>query len=522
MEKKDEKKREFLLNTQMIVDDLEEVYSDISFEQGNDAQTLIGIRQYYGQERIERNFLYIAEAICYEKYPIIQSDMAVISVGTLDTTLLGDNSSSIIICSGVELSIGEVYNRVQEIFDRYYNWVLQLKTILNYGGGVDELCRAALNFFNNPLFVHDEEYNVLSYPRRVEGMMIPEDNKKIGCSMVPSDTVNEFKFSPTYRATLTTYGAQIWDESPGGHRVMYVNIWDENKNYIGRLLIGEKLSAFKPGQFRAAEYFVEVLRIAMIQKAVKRKGFQHFEEFVKNMMLGKITNKKYIQTKLDYIKWNITDEYLCMKVEMDLTKINILSVSSTCNEFEKKIGECCAFFYQDSVWVLINLSCSKQNKYEVRKKMSLIIRESLLKTGVSNICKDFIKIPYYFKQAEKALSYGEKSKNTSWYYDYYDYAVDDILRYGCENIPNDLIGCEQIKILEKYDAENDTELYKTLKVYLQHDRNITHTSEELFIHRSTLSYRLIRIQEITGLDLEDFYTRLYLCISFHLHSMDFI
>lgn len=522
MEKKDRTKREFLLNTQMIVDDLEETYQNLSFVQGNDSQALMGIRQYYGQEKIERNYLYIAEARCYEEYPITQRDMAVISVGAVDTMLLGEDSSIIMIHACSKNLLGEVYNRVQEIFDKYYNWVNQLKTILNYGGGVDELCRAALSFFGNPLFVHDKEYKILSYPQRVEGMMVPEDNKKMGFSMVPSEAVNEFKFNSAYRATLTTQGAQLWEEAPGGHRVMYVNIWDQNKNYIGRLVISEKLSAFKPGQFKAAEYFVELLRIAMIQKAVKRKGYQYFDEFVKNMMLEKITNKKYIQTMLDYVKWNISDEYLCMKVEMDLTRINILSVFSTCNEFEKKIGECCAFFYQNSVWILINLSCSKQNKYEVRMKMALIIRENLLKTGVSNICRDFTEIPYYFKQAEKALAYGKKSKNTSWYYDYFDYAIDDILRYGCENTPSDMIGCEQLNILAKYDAENDTELYKTLRTYLQHDRNITHTSEELFIHRSTLSYRLIRIQEITGLDLEDYYTRLYLCISFHLHTMDFI
>lgn len=89
MEKKDRTKREFLLNVQMIVDDLEETYQNLSFVQGNDSQALMGIRQYYGQEKIERNYLYIAEARCYEEYPITQRDMAVISVGAVDTMLLG-------------------------------------------------------------------------------------------------------------------------------------------------------------------------------------------------------------------------------------------------------------------------------------------------------------------------------------------------------------------------------------------------------------------------------------------------
>tara|TARA_R110002020_G_scaffold75315_16_gene191802 strand:+ start:9474 stop:10883 length:1410 start_codon:yes stop_codon:yes gene_type:complete len=46
-----------------------------------------------------------------------------------------------------------------------------------------------------------------------------------------------------------------------------------------------------------------------------------------------------------------------------------------------------------------------------------------------------------------------------------------------------------------------TNLRETLFAYLRHDRSWKDTSKELSIHRQTLSYRLKRIQEITGLNV---------------------
>ena len=46
------------------------------------------------------------------------------------------------------------------------------------------------------------------------------------------------------------------------------------------------------------------------------------------------------------------------------------------------------------------------------------------------------------------------------------------------------------------------------------------TSKALFIHRSTLFYRLARIQKIVEMDLEDESERLYLALSYKLNQLD--
>ena len=57
---------------------------------------------------------------------------------------------------------------------------------------------------------------------------------------------------------------------------------------------------------------------------------------------------------------------------------------------------------------------------------------------------------------------------------------------------------------------------KTLRTYLDENLNATRTAEALFIHRSTLLYRLEKIKEILQYDLDDPDENFYLSFSFRL------
>ena len=83
-------------------------------------------------------------------------------------------------------------------------------------------------------------------------------------------------------------------------------------------------------------------------------------------------------------------------------------------------------------------------------------------------------------------------------------------------ISPELLVSSRLDALINYDRENKTELYRTLQVYLEHERNSLQTAKTLFIHRSSLVYRLERIQKITKIDLDNPRNRLLLQICFLL------
>jgi purine catabolism regulator len=57
--------------------------------------------------------------------------------------------------------------------------------------------------------------------------------------------------------------------------------------------------------------------------------------------------------------------------------------------------------------------------------------------------------------------------------------------------------------LEAYDAGHDTQPVDTLSAFFAQHGNVSQTANRLYLHRDSLLYRLERIAEITGLDLDD-------------------
>ena len=54
-----------------------------------------------------------------------------------------------------------------------------------------------------------------------------------------------------------------------------------------------------------------------------------------------------------------------------------------------------------------------------------------------------------------------------------------------------------------YDRQSNAELLKTLIYYFKCDCNLRVTAEQLYIHKNTVLYRIRKVEEITGLSMND-------------------
>jgi DNA-binding PucR family transcriptional regulator len=72
--------------------------------------------------------------------------------------------------------------------------------------------------------------------------------------------------------------------------------------------------------------------------------------------------------------------------------------------------------------------------------------------------------------------------------------------------------------IEEYDRERDSSLAETLEVYLDHSRVARHAAKALYLHPHSLRYRLRRIDEIQGVDLDDPNERLMTHLALKLRS----
>lgn len=72
--------------------------------------------------------------------------------------------------------------------------------------------------------------------------------------------------------------------------------------------------------------------------------------------------------------------------------------------------------------------------------------------------------------------------------------------------------------LRRHDMEKNTEYYKTLFVYLLHERSILLGAAELHIHKNSFLYRIQKIREMIDADLDNPHHRAYLLLSYYMEQ----
>ena len=124
-----------------------------------------------------------------------------------------------------------------------------------------------------------------------------------------------------------------------------------------------------------------------------------------------------------------------------------------------------------------------------------------LAIGISNICKGAASMAHGFDEAASAAQVGALLRGTAGVFTYEDLGpyryvltADGTVRDRYQ------IGLER---LVDYERRRGTELLGTLEAYLEHQGNIAQTARKLFMHPNTLRQRLVRIERVAGLDLDN-------------------
>lgn len=125
-----------------------------------------------------------------------------------------------------------------------------------------------------------------------------------------------------------------------------------------------------------------------------------------------------------------------------------------------------------------------------------------LSVGLGRYYIDPSELAKSFHEARTAMEIMRRLGRSDQVTKFDDVGVYKILLRVLEQEPQELATLydESIAPLSAYDGKHNSELIRTLEVFLKNDRNLNETATELFTHRHTVRYRLERIKELTGLD----------------------
>jgi len=146
---------------------------------------------------------------------------------------------------------------------------------------------------------------------------------------------------------------------------------------------------------------------------------------------------------------------------------------------------------------------------EVADRIDQIMPELGIHIGLGDRFESLQDARQSYLQATKVLHFSELKIGSRPIYAYEQLGIYKLL-FEIESNKLDTYYREVIEPLNDYDRKHQMDMVFSLFVYFEENCNAAKTAKRLFVHRNTFDYRLRKIEEITGRDLNDPYDRLTL------------
>lgn len=125
-----------------------------------------------------------------------------------------------------------------------------------------------------------------------------------------------------------------------------------------------------------------------------------------------------------------------------------------------------------------------------------------VRVGVGGTVKSLSDASQSYMQADSALKLGKELNSSLQVHSYKEYTLYKIL----EELPASKLA-QYFNLLADGDARTiftDPDMLATAEEFLENNLNVSETARKLYMHRNTLTYRLDKIERVTGLNIRNF------------------
>ena len=405
---------------------------------------------------------------------------------------------------------------VLELFSRYQHWELLVDGLVFRGAGLDELCEAGARMLDNPVCIHDDWFIMAAASTDLPEVMMPEQIQSSTKMFIPRKIVEEFKFDADYTETYSHRTAQFWRSTPETPSCLYVNLWD-GEVYRGRLLVIEHRHAFSSSDYMLTEFLTQRASLLMGRgKPGESAPYRSMDDVVSDLLNRRKMDPTDEAQLLTMLGWGKNDKFTCIRVQSQQEDVAPVLNHVLHSDLFRTFPGSYIMFERYRQCVILNLSRQNTTLPQLRYLLAPLCRDYCLYAGISSPVHGIRELHMAYHQADVALSQAFRLRSDRWILAFSDCALDYILSNLRTDLPALHLAAPELRLLMDMDAEKGTQYFDTLRTFLLLERDIPKTAAALIIHRTTLLYRLKKIQTLTELNLNDPQKRLYLLLSLRI------
>lgn len=347
-----------------------------------------------------------------------------------------------------------------------------------------ELLDLYSNYIKNPMVVTNSNYELLYYTKTKEVDDVYKSATKTGAWSLELIAIanNAFKDNNEY---------QILDSINKNQRRLFYKI--EHNNILGYLVLLEE-----------KEYPFDILDIPLLKHLANligkilylenyKSNSNNKENFYKSLLNKEYKTKDIIKTKINEYKINLDSSLLMISLQnIDINQNNYLKV-----KLESILSINTIFAYGDIVLIFLN-----DNNINT-SKLQDFLKDNHLKALFVPKITNYFSFESIYKSLSNLLMFLEKTENNALYNEKYykiylpffsdKFNLDEILNYIDSKILN----------IYNYDKENNTDNIDTIYYYLTYDKSLAKTASKLYIHKNTVSYRLLKLYDMFDIEFNN-------------------
>ena len=402
-----------------------------------------------------------------------------------------------------DLNIFEVFNTVQEVFNRYAGWEEKISAIARQSASLQDLLDASRDIFENPMLLNGADFNYLAYTDR--DYLTNNLGLKFDTPSFDADTMATF-------LSLHEIATDISEPlllHLMGRSTLSVNIFDMDE-YLGCITVFGEYRALRSSDTALCVYFAQILKQALQRTPSLAGDRSSLRAAMQAILDGQPISPEQRQL---ISRRNQKGDLICACFMPDKGR-TALPGGYISSLTEQSFANSLAFEYRGSVCAFLSADVrgGSDVKAEIEGFLSAFLRKTQMKCGVSQSFEDLYDAGFSFFQASSALKIGSAKNSAGTLFFFEDFILNKLIEGAFSDIPVRFFYSSGLAKLKKHDLHSQVSYTETLKTFLDNNMSLSKTAEKLYIHRSSLIDRLSRIIELTEFNLYDPDTRLELSL----------
>lgn len=465
--------------------------------------------------------------------PLDQNCLYVAKASTIDLADLSDYGFFIINDNGIDLSkfaahitefhgntdITHLFNSVKNVF--FYNhYILEssqslLNALIN-GKGIQNILDTASIIFGNPIFLGN-----LSFRIHFSSGIKPEDNShdkalmnSIQKGYQPYNDLKTLNILDSDMKRLST--SDILGRMSKSTVPIFISFKD-TRRMMFRIMVAEQFIAYiclteinRHITIYDEELFALLAEVIAKEIPISAPRLFGSDDYIESVMLdlikGDIRRHDQLIERMPTTGWLLNSNFHIVFIvnQKEFDKKNPHDNYSSLVLVKRKLYErnqMISVVYFDENLVILTGAKNTDQLSNIIEKLEALFIDNDLYGGASSVFPNLLDLGNCYEQAKTARRLGIRLKDNAclcrfeemYFYDMLDTLSHhtDISKY-CVSGLSDLL---------EFDRQNDSQLNKTLYTFLMCGKNIREAARRLYVHRNTVSYRLEKISDLTGMDL---------------------